>query len=474
MNDKVSKTLFFLIAAVYAGVLFSSSAQAAYLGDKIEYAGYLETEVWIKNNNDNGHQFLTSLKNELDLGIAYKLSDNWSFFFHPRYFYDYAYSIRDDSSFDENQEKMGHTQRTEWLRDCYLDFTSPQLDIRLGKQQVAWSQADGLPFILDRVMPFNLSYFWLPDFADIRIPLWMAKVEYSPWLNSSIQFLFIPDFEASRSAPANSAFALKSVNAWDNFKKLNESMGGTAEETLYRPHQDFENSRIGLRWRSMTGGVEYTLNWLYGHTPSAYTYTDSFTPVIPTTPFGNYKVSRRHKVVHVIGGSFNKSFLQPGPFEGWTVRGEFAYIHDEPTYYGTEGSRRLTESCDKYNWFIGFDRYFFTNWLFSTQFAQMISADEEKQGYHILSGYTYGVMEDVENIATVKIATDFMHERLKPEVLVIWSDDNDGRIAFKTQYEINENLWFTLGYYHFWGPEYGSNGQFRNNDHTFCEIKYTF
>ncbi len=464
---------FWIILGVGFLLVFSSnfSVSAGTFNDNLEYAGYIKTEVWIKTNNDNSHQFLSSLKNTFDLALEYKLSDNWTFFVHPRYFYDPAYDIRNDPDFDKNQAKMGNTQRTEWLRDCYLDYTSDQLDIRIGKQQVVWGQADGLPF-LDRVMPFDLSYYWLPDFADIRIPLWMVKVEYSPWIDSTLQILLIPDFEASRSAPAGAPFSFKGLNDFEAWKQRQEALGNNVYYTIYRPPKEFENSRIGMRWRSMIGDMEYTLNWLYGYTTSAYTYLDGVIPGAGGVV--NYYYSRRHKLYHLIGFSFNKSFINPGIFEGWTIRGEFAYLHNEPTYYGIEGRRQYTEKTDKYTYVLGFDKNFFTNWLFSLQFAQFIHDKKTFKGYQVLNTYTYGVMDKVENILTLKIATDFMYERIKPEVLIIYTDDNDGRISFKTKYEVKDNLWLTLGYYHFWGPNYGSNGQFRNNDHIFCELKYTF
>ncbi len=468
---RLRKRLFILCIASFITGVFSS-AFAIQVGDNIEMAGYLKTEVWVKTNNDNSHQFLSSFKNTFDVEGEYKISDNWTFFMHGRYFYDPAYDIRNDPVFDKNQAKIGNTQRTEWLRDCYLDYISDQLDIRIGKQQVVWGQADGLPF-LDRVMPFDLSYYWLYDFADIRIPLWMVKVEYSPQINSTLQFLLIPDFEASRSAPANAPFAFKANNSWDTFKGINASFGGTAQEAIYRPPKQFKNSRVGLRWRSMVGdGIEYTLNWLYGYSTSAYTYTDSFTPILGS--FGHYQVSRRHKLMHLIGFSFNKSFINPGIFEGWTIRGEFAYFHNEPTYYGTQGSRKLTERTDKYTYVLGFDRTFFTKWVFSLQFAQYIHDNKKIGNYQVLNSYTYGLLEKIENYVTLKIATDFMHERLKPQVLIIYNDDNDGRVSFKTTYELRDNLWLTVGYHHFWGPVYGSNGQFRNNDHLYCSVKFTF
>lgn len=462
-------------------ILFLTNLWAKPSQDNLDYSGYLKTEVWLKNYNDESHLSLSSFKNTFDLETEYKISENWTFFFHPRYFYDFAYDLRDDynSNFDRNQFKMGHTQRTQWLRDCYLDFTSDKLDIRIGKQQVVWGQADGLPF-LDRVMPFDLSYYWLYDFADIRIPLWMLKVEYSPWLNSSLQFLLIPDFEASTSAPANSPFAFKGVNDFERVKRIMEAYGGSMQTTIYQPSQQFKNSRVGLRWRSLLGdGIEYTLNWLYGYSTSAYTYSDGAVitgGLIPGLgmPRGNYYYSRRHKLMHLIGFSFNKSFIDPGLLEGWTLRGEFAYFHNEPTYYGTEGRRQFTERTDKYTYVLGFDKTFFTKWDFSLQFAQFIHDKKTFRGYQVLNSYTYGLMEKVENTLTLKIATDFLHERIKPEVLVVYGDDNDGRISFKTKYELRDNLWLTLGYHHFWGPASGSNGQFRNNDHLVLEAKYTF
>ena len=464
---------------LFLSLLFPITVCAGEIGDNIEYVGYFKTEVWTKVYNDESHFSLSSFKNTVDLAMEYTFNNEWALFFHPRYFYDAAYDIRTDfnSNFDRNQEKMGNTQRTEWLRDCYLDYTSDNLDLRLGKQQVVWGQADGVPF-LDRVMPFELTNIFLPDFADIRIPLWMVKAEYSPWVNSTLQFLLIPDFEASRAAPAHAPFAFSSLNAFDDFKTLMSSVGGNVVETIYRPSKEFENSRVGLRWRSMVGNLEYTLNWLYGYTTSAYTYSEgltNITGVLPNgTPIGTYAFSRRHKLVHLVGASFNKAIVDPGLFEGLTLRGEFVYIHDEPTYYGTQGSRQATEPSDKYNYVLGFDKTFLTDLMCSLQFGQMITAREKFNGYQVLNGMTYGVADEVENFLSLKISKDFMHERIKPEMLIVYNDDGDGRVTSKVKFEAQENLWFTLAYHHFWGNPWTSNGQFRNDDHIVTEVKYTF
>ncbi|MCD6093605.1 MAG: hypothetical protein J7J51_02275 [Candidatus Omnitrophica bacterium] len=454
-------------------VLVALSGFAEEVNQNIEQAGYIQTEIWSKVNNDSNHEFLSSLKTTVDLESQYRLSDNWYFFFHPRYFYDFAYDIRDE--FDPNQESMGNTQRTEWLRDCYLDYISDELDVRLGKQQVVWGQMD-LP-ILDRVMPWDLSWWWLPDLADMRIPLWMAKVEYSPSLDSSLQFLLIPDSETTRVGLENTPFAFKSTNDFFKVKRRVESAGGSMNVSLLKPAKKFENSTFGLRWRAFAGDWEYTLNWLYGYSTSDYLYLDALKNVsgyLGSVPVGDYYYARRHKRIQLWGLSFNRSFVDPGVLEGLTLKGEFAYVHDEPTYYGVSGSRKITEVSDKYNYGIALEKYFFTKWLFALQFLQFITNDYSREGYKLLDNASYGLQDKVETYLTLKIKTHFMHGRLKPDILLVYQDDNSGRIVPKFNFELRDDLWVQLGYAHFYGRIDTPNGEFRNNDQIFSKVKYTF
>jgi hypothetical protein len=469
------------------GLVFPLTAYAGQIGENLEYSGYLNTEVWIQNNTDNSHQYLSSLKHTIDIGLEYTISDNWAFFFHPRYYYDQAYGLRDDEKFDRNQHYMGHTYQTEWLRDCYLDYTSDSLDVRLGKQQVVWGQMD-VP-VLDRVMPFDLTNWFLPDLADMRIPLWMVKLEYSPKVNSTAQFLIIPDFEPSRVAPPGAPFAFAAYDAFYDLKKsLPIPVGpGTFLRNIFvdsqEPDTEFTNSTFGFRWRSMVGDLEYTLNWLYGYSTSSYLYsgptTATFIPPFGPVFLDSYN-TREHKRIQLAGGSFAKTFVNPGPLEGLTIKGEVAYIHDEPTYYGTSGNRILTEVSDKYNWGIALEKNIATTWLVSFQFLQFI-ADKGTHfdpatgmSYKMLDTATYGVTDKMENVYVLKVMTDFLHERLKPEVTMVYQDDNQGRIVPKVVYELRDNIWLTLGYAHFFGRPDTSNGEFRNRDQIMCGVKYTF
>ena len=67
-----------------------------------------------------------------------------------------------------------------------------------------------------------------------------------------------------------------------------------------------------------------------------------------------------------------------------------------------------------------------------------------------------------------------MHERVKPELLILYGDDNDWRISPKVSFEVNDNWLLTTGVHIFEGKETQLNGQFDDNDQIFIETKYSW
>ena len=432
---------------------------AAYAGD-FTLAGYLKNEFAIGLDTFND---VHKMKNIFKLSGEYQINDEWTFFGSTKYWYDLAYDWYE--KYEPAQKKMGHVQRTEWLRDCYLDYTSDKLDIRLGKQQVVWGQADGIP-ILDRLNPFNLTEFWLPDFLDIRIPLWMINIKYAPKIDSILQVLIIPDFEQSTSAQPAAPFAFKALKDFEYAFKQVVGPQNVSVIDKY-PAKKIKNSTIGLQWLDRIGPLEYTLNYLYGYYYSGRTYTEGSGPAL-------FNYSRQFKLWQLYGGSFNRSFTEPGLLQGITLRGDFAYYNNEPTYVGVEFSRRDTVPWDNIFWLIGVDKYLATNWQVSFQFSQYILQDEREGSNYPLNAYTYGFADRIENIFTLKIMTDFMHDRLKTELLWSATDDNQGRVSPKLTYEIRDDLWLTTGLHYFYGNEGDTNGQFRDKSQTYLHLTYTF
>jgi hypothetical protein len=91
-----------------------------------------------------------------------------------------------------------------------------------------------------------------------------------------------------------------------------------------------------------------------------------------------------------------------------------------------------------------------------------------------MNAYTYGPQDPQENIFTLKISSHFLNDRILPEVLWSTTDDNQGRLSPKVTYEIKDNLFLILGMHYYYGNEWDTNGQYRDQKQIYTNLKYTF
>src|SRR2546425_6541737 len=69
-------------------------------------------------------------------------------------------------------------QKTELdLREALLSVSRGDLDVRLGRQQIVWGEAIS-SFVTDVVNPRDFREFILPDFTELRIPIWPLDFTY--------------------------------------------------------------------------------------------------------------------------------------------------------------------------------------------------------------------------------------------------------------------------------------------------------
>lgn len=456
-------------------ISFLLMTQLAYAGKRFTLSGYVKNETSL---NYQTHQ-LTKFKNIVQLGAEYKLNDNFTFFGSAKYWYDFVYGWY--NKYDSAQDQMAHIQRTDWLRDLYMDYNNGPWFVRIGKQQVAWGQADGIA-ILDRVNPVDLTEYWLPDAVDIRIPVGMININYSPKVNSNLQLLIIPDFQQSIAAPPGSPFAFRSYQLFGDFRTRWLAMGNRLNTNIYYPAMRFDTSKFGVQWSDRIKDVNYTLNYLYGYDYLARTYLDGTRVIVPPfPPIIELNYARRFKLVQMAGGSLNHTFTNKGLLEGITLRSDAAVYINEPTYYGNPNTGQSFGVARWNNifWLVGLDRYFFTKLLASFQFAQYILEHDGpgiagQPAYKPLNAYTYGAQDKMENIFSLKLSANFINDRFKPEILWSFTDDNQGKISPKFSYEVIDNLVFSLGVHYFYGDERDSNGEFRKQNQIYTMMKYSF
>ena len=447
-------------------------------GDKFTLSGFLKNATSINvDTADDMDQFL-KIRSTAQLAIEYRLTDSIHLFTILREWYDSAYDA--ESTWrrrDGNRKAMSRTKGTDWLRECYLDYYSENLDVRIGKQQVVWGTADGVK-ILDLINPidyreFNLELTRSLD-ADVKIPLWMTKIEYSPSVNGTLQFLIIPDFEPNFIPPADTPYAFRATNEGEKAFDTLRNLG--ADVVIYnkKPARSFENTKFGVRWLDVIGGFEYTLNYYHGYSANITRHFMGIKPFgIPIFPRAVAFFEDRYAQTETVGASFSKA-LTEGLLRGYNFRGEFAWIHNNKNGYGTKDNQVGVGKVDQYNYVLGIDKYYWTNWLFSFQLIQFWLERETEDGYYYLSGPTMAPLDQGETILSLRIATDFLHERVKPDILIQWGDDNDWEVSPRVEYELRDYLILAWGMNIFSGHSDQLFGQFRNRDTMYFEVKVGF
>jgi len=135
-----------------------------------------------------------------DLEARYQFSPRVELVNEIGFLYDAVYDWQSSSLYADEVSRDSYVSHTgdQILRELHLDMESDNWYVKLGKQQVVWGKMEG------RWMDFinNLDF---KDFLEVRashynklrIPLWMANVTYA-FGESSLQFLWIPDYEPER------------------------------------------------------------------------------------------------------------------------------------------------------------------------------------------------------------------------------------------------------------------------------------
>ncbi len=450
-------------------------AHAEFMGiDKLTLSGYLKNATSINVDTADSMDEFLKIRSTAQLAVEYRLTENLHLFTIFREWYDSVYDAESKwRRHSGNRKEMSRTKGTDWLRECYIDYYSEYLDIRIGKQQVVWGTADGVK-ILDIVNPIDYREFHLEltrgHDVDVKIPLWMLKVEYAPTVNGTLQFLFIPDFESNFFAPAGAPYAVRAKNAGEVRLDTLRNAGIDVAIDNKKPAQTFENSSFGVRWLDVIGGFEYTLNYLHGYSNSM---TRHFLGVEPDGARSVAYFEDRYAETETLGASFSK-VITKGPLRGYKFWGEFAYIKNDDNGYGTKDDQVGVGEVDRYNYVLGIEKYFLTNWLIGFQFMQFWLEQEKEDGYHYLNGPTSDILDQCETMLSLSIRTDFMHERLLPRVLIQWGDDNDWAISPRAEYELRDYLILAWGMTLFNGKNSQLFGAFSDRDTMYFEVKLGF
>ena len=335
------------------------------------------------------------------------------------------------------------------MREIYLDLYFDNFDIRVGKQQIVWGKADGV-FITDIVSPLNLTEFLLPDFDEIRIGVYAAKIDYY-FGNSTIEAIWKPVY-AGNEFPGSGSI-------W--YKPPVFPAPATFDYSKSKIDPSFENSEIYLKYSLSSSAIDFDLMGAYtwDQTPSMYVKKEFTVDTTTGNPIlSGLLITPEINRLTVAGGSFTSTI------KGFVLRGEAAYYNGK--YFQTAdplADGALTKK-DYLHYVVGLD-YGIGNLKLSAQFIQK----------YIMDYNDFIDEEEFGNTMTFLARYEAMRETLHLELFsYVGLNYGDALIRPKVTYDFSDSFSILLGSNIFVGDNEGMFGKYDDNSMIYTKIKYNF
>ncbi len=334
------------------------------------------------------------------------------------------------------------------LREIYLDLYFDNFDIRIGKQQIVWGKADGV-FITDIVSPLDLQEFLLPDFDEIRIGVYAAKVDY--YLGNSTFELILKPIFAGNELPGPGSI-------W--YKPPAFPAPSTFDYSKQNINPSLENSEIYLKYSLSSSAIDFDLMGAYtwDATPSMYIDKEFQMDSLGNPVITGLLITPEHHRLYVAGGSFTSTL------KSFVIRGEAAYYNGK--YFQTDdpAADGALVQKDYLHYVVGLD-YGVGNLKLSAQFIQK----------YIMDYNNFIDEEEFGNTMTFLARYDAMRETLHLELFsYVGLNYGDALIRPKVTYDFSDSFSILLGSNIFVGDERGMFGRYDDNSMIYTKIKYNF
>lgn len=363
-----------------------------------------------------------------------------------RGWWDGVYSLND--RYPENVERDQETDFS--LREATLSVSHGPLDLRVGLQQVVWGEAVGT-FVADVVNPKDFREFVLPDFTEIRIPLWMIDASYAIGDNTVIEVVWTPEVRFDKIPVSGSEF---------EFFRPPLPAGAIDFRSEHVPHWTLRESQGGVRVSRNFSGWDLSAQYFDGF-DGVPVFSRRQTGFLPDgTPA--FSVTSVHRRLHLIGATLGKSI------EPVVLRSEILY---------TVGKRYGTQDLSDADGIVRRDTLDYllsAGGLFgkldaTLQFSQKVlggSAGDIRQ---------VGVEGRVTSAFSVRLAALLFEEKVQPSVLgSVNANRGDYRVSPRIEYYPAGAMKVAAGADLFGGPPDTLYGEFSRKDRVYTEAEYRF
>ena len=160
------------------------------------------------------------------------------------------------------------------IREAYVQlygFLSPNLDVKIGKQRIAWGTADKLN-PTDNLNPYDLED--VLDFGRHRGSI-ALNLEYYFDSDYSLQFVYIPIFQ-----PANLPVGIFAASLFPSIEMPPPLTLKGFEDNIVMPKYDLgESATVGGKFKGFAGGVDFSASYVWGRDGLPINIYNTITPV---------------------------------------------------------------------------------------------------------------------------------------------------------------------------------------------------
>ena len=410
-----------------------------------------------------------------ELEVRYQINDHLEIVNIDNFLYDAFYDWQKTGSLanhiERDAEYYHETKRI--LREIYLAANYQNWEIILGKQQLVWGKMDGK--FIDIINPEDARegpQHELDDYEWTRIPLWMLNIAYN-WSNSYLNFIWIPDFEPSRSSIYTSAYWPPDIKIYP--ETLSPYPPSVRLMTRDKPPSSFPNHEVGLRYNFTRGAWDTSLIYFYtwDDLPTSFFRSGTIDPISQTP--SSIWVEPKHTRLHQLGLASDISYYALN--RDWVGRIEAVYTLNKyiplkpiPGIYpwlagqGNVTKRNTLKSA------ISIETTIFkgdVTLLFQPVFNYVFGYDNNMNARH----------EEILFIWNIRQAIHYYDDRLKYNLTWYyfpWSQMNGWKYKFDIWYEISDYLNFRIRYTGYSGHQDEAYGMYDDWDNLGIEFVYAF
>jgi hypothetical protein len=377
----------------------------------------------------------------------YTLSEAANVRVAARGWYDAVFEATD--RYPPNVERDQKTELS--LREAIVTLAGRDLEVRLGRQQVVWGEAIST-FVTDVVNPKDFREFVLPDFTELRIPIWAVDVVYRLGPGLTAEGVWTPDTMHNRLPKRGAEFQFAPIPY--RFHNPVVRLPDAADEF------SLARSEGGGRLSLLRAGWDFALLYYDTADKSAVLFQRR----VPRPPRPDVIVLEpRHPRLHIVGATLAKSV------DELVVRAEVA---------ATLGKRyETTDPLDR----DGVVRRDTVDYLVGVDYPLFGAVDTTLQvSQKILAGSATnltrpGVDAQVTTSVALRITRGFLDNTLNPSLLaVVGVNRGDLRVGPRLDWLATGSVTVSVGADVFEGPRRTLYGQFDRNDRVTFATTWRF